>query len=83
MAYKTGFGFDYQIYWTFIQLVNNISQITVFDWILMTSDHTTLPTEPSVIVGFSLYSFGSDHTAYSLPSNGAMHHNILKLSFIK
>jgi hypothetical protein len=61
----------------------NISQIAIFDWTLSTSDHTTPPTELSVIVGFSLYSLGSDHTenksifqqrissivAHSLPRN--------------
>jgi hypothetical protein len=41
MAYKTGFGFDDRTYWTFIQLVNNISEMTIFDWTLSTSDYTT------------------------------------------
>jgi hypothetical protein len=59
----------------------SISQITIFDWALSTSDHTTSPTELSVIVVFSSYSLGADHTentsivwqrmssvlAYSLP----------------
>jgi hypothetical protein len=37
LNYKTGFGFDDWIHWTFIQLV-----ITLFDWTLLTSYHTTL-----------------------------------------
>jgi hypothetical protein len=47
-TYKTGFGFEDRIYWTLIQLVNDISQITILDWTLSTSDHTNPPTKPSV-----------------------------------
>jgi hypothetical protein len=39
---KTDFGFDDRIYWTFYTTCLNISQITVFDWRLSTSDHTIL-----------------------------------------
>jgi hypothetical protein len=42
VTYKTCFEFDDRIYWTFIQLVYDISQITVFHWALSTSEHTTL-----------------------------------------
>jgi hypothetical protein len=46
----------------------------IFDWTLSTSEHTTPPTELSVIVGFSLYRLGSDHaentsTAYQRTSS--------------
>jgi hypothetical protein len=38
VTYKTGFGFDDRIYWAYY----NTSQITIFDWTLSTSDHSTL-----------------------------------------
>jgi hypothetical protein len=39
VTYKIGFGVDDRIY---LQLVNNILQITIFDWKLSTSEHTRL-----------------------------------------
>jgi hypothetical protein len=49
VTYKTGLGFVDRIYRTYKKTRYNISQITIFDWTLSTSDHTT-PTELSVKV---------------------------------
>jgi hypothetical protein len=41
VSYRTGFGFDARIYWTFIQRLQHFP-IIFFDWTLSASDHTTL-----------------------------------------
>jgi hypothetical protein len=65
VTYKAGSGFDDQIYWTFIQIVTTFYK-SLSSAGHTTSDHTTLihySNKLSVIVGFSLYSLGSDHVA--------------------